>query len=239
MGRTRRGASAVAAGAVLLALCPVVAGGQLVWEPVAHTVTAKASASSTTVAYAFKVAGKTPVRITSARASCSCTTIRFEARAFQPGESGRLTVTFRFGGRIGLQRFIIWVTTDAKPPRPQVLRLAVTVPEVVRMTPRRLRWHVGGPAAEKRLTLDVVHDKPVRIVKLVCSSSRLKATLETVRPGKTYAIRVKPKDTLKPLEAALTLRTDFPVESPRVFRAYADIVRLVPAANEQVPPADH
>jgi len=69
------------------------------------------------VSYAFKFTntGKSPLIITSATATCGCTTPEWPKTPVQPGESGKINVTFNSAAKSGLQDKIITVNANTNP----------------------------------------------------------------------------------------------------------------------------
>lgn len=69
------------------------------------------------VSYNFKFtnAGKSPLIITNAVASCGCTTPEWPKEPVKPGDSGVIKVTFNSTGKSGLQDKLITITSNTIP----------------------------------------------------------------------------------------------------------------------------
>lgn len=69
------------------------------------------------VTYQFKFTntGKSPLIITSAVASCGCTTPNWPKTPVTPGQSGQITVVFNSTGKIGLQDKMVTITANTYP----------------------------------------------------------------------------------------------------------------------------
>lgn len=69
------------------------------------------------VSYNFKFtnSGKTPLIITSAVASCGCTTPEWPKAPVKPGDAGIIKVTFNSAGKTGLQDKLITITANTIP----------------------------------------------------------------------------------------------------------------------------
>ena len=63
----------------------------------------------------FVNTGKSPLIITSAVASCGCTTPMWPAGPIKPGDSGQISVTFNSTGKVGLQDKMITITANTNP----------------------------------------------------------------------------------------------------------------------------
>ena len=69
------------------------------------------------VTYNFKFTntGKSPLIITSAVASCGCTTPNWPKTPITPGQSGQITVVFNSTGKVGLQDKMVTITANTNP----------------------------------------------------------------------------------------------------------------------------
>jgi len=74
------------------------------------------------VTYEFKFTntGKSPLIITSATATCGCTTPEWPKTPVQPGEGGKIRVTFNSTGKTGLQDKLITVSANTNPAQNMV-----------------------------------------------------------------------------------------------------------------------
>src|ERR1700760_2679302 len=71
------------------------------------------------VTYEFKFTntGKSPLIISNATATCGCTTPEWPRNPLQPGEGGKIRVTFNSAGKSGLQDKLITVSANTNPPQ--------------------------------------------------------------------------------------------------------------------------
>jgi len=69
------------------------------------------------VTYKFNFAnvGKSPLIISSAVASCGCTTPEWPKGPIKPGDGGQITVTFNSAGKKGLQDKMITISANTNP----------------------------------------------------------------------------------------------------------------------------
>jgi hypothetical protein len=74
------------------------------------------------VTYEFKFTntGKSPLIITNATATCGCTTPEWPKTPLQPGEGGKIKVTFNSAGKSGLQDKLITITANTNPAQSMV-----------------------------------------------------------------------------------------------------------------------
>jgi len=67
--------------------------------------------------FSFTNTGKTPLIISSAVASCGCTTPDWPKGPIKPGEGGLINVTFNSMGKKGLQDKMITISANTNPPQ--------------------------------------------------------------------------------------------------------------------------
>ncbi|MDO3641158.1 DUF1573 domain-containing protein [Mucilaginibacter sp. L3T2-6] len=74
------------------------------------------------VTYDFKFtnAGKAPLIITDAVATCGCTKPEYSKTPIKPGESSSIHVTFNSAGKVGLQDKQITITANTNPAQNRV-----------------------------------------------------------------------------------------------------------------------
>jgi hypothetical protein len=144
-----------------------------------------------------------------------------DKKTYGPGETGDVTVKFKFGSRIGQQRKTATVITD-RDAQPAVLDLRVWVQEPLTIQPALVFWRVGEPPEPKEVRL-TAGGAAVRVTSVTSSNPQLTASLQTVQDGKSYVVSVRPKDTGSKETAELTLETDHPADAPRLYRIHARI----------------
>jgi len=65
--------------------------------------------------YIFTNTGKTPLIISSVRASCGCTTPNYPKQPIKPGEQSKIEVVFDSSNQPGLQHKVITMISNAHP----------------------------------------------------------------------------------------------------------------------------
>ena len=105
---------------------------------------------------------------------------------------------------------------------PVILTLAVALAEPMKLKPALVVWEKGEAAKPKTMTLAALPGQPIQSVKVASSDPRLRATVETIKEGETYAIRVTPGSTDTAGFATLTIETAV-AGATQTLRAYAQI----------------
>src|SRR6266481_2632163 len=194
---------------------------QLKWENVEQTFAPSPLDKSVVAKYRFTNVGTSPVTINDVRTSCGCTTAALDKWEYAPGESGEIAADFQFAGHIGHQEKWIFVTTNAAPREPTLLRLIVNIPVAVTVEPEFVMWRVGDQLVPKTIRIVVADGLPAKIVSVQVNNPAVKVEFREVRPGKEIEVTIRPANTDKPENAVLSIRTDYPPEKPEIHYAYA------------------
>ncbi len=169
--------------------------------------------------FKYRNSGDKEVRIMSVHPSCGCTTAALAKDVVPPNEAGEIIATFQIGDRSGVQMKTITVTTDDPSVPPTVLKLKATIPQLLEISPTFLFWSASDVLGPKTITVHVGADFPVS--KLDVTSTDKSVSIEVAEgPGeKTFRIVVTPKESGRPINAALKINPDFPKEAPKSFYA--------------------
>lgn len=197
--------------------------GQLKWDQTIQTFAARPLDKQVIAHYRFTNAGRSPVTIGEIRTSCGCTTTALTKRQYSPGESGEIEARFQLAGHLGHQEKWIHVTTDLPADDPTLLRLVVDIPPAIKIDPELLMWRVGDQAEPKVFRVAVADEFPANIVSVQSDNPAVKLEVHESRPGKVLEVRVTPPSTVKPENATLLIRTDFPPENPDVHYAFVRV----------------
>lgn len=173
--------------------------------------------------YPFRNIGTSTITIKSLRSSCGCTTAKLEKKVYAPGESGEVTLNFRFGDRKGLYRKGVTVNTDEKTGEPTILNLVVHIHDPLTITPELVWWRRGDATEAKVVTIEAAPGESVRVTSVSSSNPRFTATLTTGQAGQRYSINITPADTAQKDTAEIKVQTDYPSDSPRAYTIHARI----------------
>ena len=90
--------------------------GKIKFEKTAHVFgDIKEEAGPANIEFKFKNEGKAPLKLTSVRASCGCTTPEWTKEAIAPGEEGIVTASYNPKNRPGKFNKSVTVKTDGEP----------------------------------------------------------------------------------------------------------------------------
>lgn len=103
-------------------------GPTMKFEYITHDFGKIQMGDKVTYKYNFTNAGKGPLIITDAVASCGCTIPTWPKAPIKPGDSGQIVVTFNSAGKKGLQDKQITITANTNP-RQNVVHLVGEVLE--------------------------------------------------------------------------------------------------------------
>lgn len=141
--------------------------------------------------FPFENTGSTPVRITSVKTDCSCTTSTLAKEFYAPGEKGEVVVNFDIKSRQGSQtRTIIVALDDPQQPR-QILTLTAALPQILQTSTTGLLWAAGEEPVAKTIVVKTPENPPVREVRARIQNAALNAEVERVSPTE-FRVHVKP-----------------------------------------------
>ena len=198
-----------------------VARATLKWEQLRADLAPGPKDKTVEATFAFVNEGTTPVTIESLKSSCGCTTAALDKKVYAPGEKGEVRARFDIGQRRGLQTKTISVKIRDEPT-PTILTLAVAIAEPLKLKPALVVWEKGEANKAKSMTLDALPGQPIRAVKVTSTDPRMRATVETVKDGESYAINIAPESTETAGFATLTIDAEL-AGSTQTLRAYAQV----------------
>ena len=152
----------------------------------------------------FRVTGREEVEIVELRPSCGCLRPTLSKRIYRPGDSGRITLDIHAASaKPGPHRYQLGVTLRDPSERAVSLTVDLDLVSHVEVRPAALRISLGG-SKPIRQTITITDDRPrpLDIIRLVASSTRIKPRLAPSATGAS-----DPHVQLVELEIA----ADFPV----------------------------
>jgi uncharacterized protein DUF1573 len=183
--------------------------------------------------YKYKNTGDKPVKISSVRASCGCTTAALAKDTVAPGESGEITATFTIGNRIGTQKKTITVVTDDQP-EPTLLTLTATIPQLLEVQPTFVFWSANDTLDPKTITVTVGKDFPVTKLNVTSTDKSIKTEVSPGPSDKAFKITVTPTESGRPINSVLKIEPDFPKDPAKTFYANLRVdARAKPGENSK------
>ena len=195
------------------------ANAQLAWNLKQIDVYPKISDTNAKVEFTFTNRGNLPILVKDVQTDCGCTTAQLDKKTYDPGEEGKITATFTFGDRLGLQQNHIVVRTDPPDDPYTQLTLRAFIPELMHVEPKYLRWTVNPEATPetKSFSIKIGTEASMKILGVSSTDDRIQPKLKIVEPGREYTIDVTPSDLREPAKANLRIEADYPSDKPRFF----------------------
>lgn len=219
---------------IVMVLCVTVmhAVESLRWDQREQVFTPSWQAADVTARFGCTNISDRPVSITNVRSTCGCVVSAPEKSTLAPGESSAVTVKFSFGARVGVITKQIFVTTDRPDEQMIELRLSVTIPQVVTITPSFVYWSVGGIPREQVVSVQVLPDIPFTVQALVAPSALVQATWVPSADGRSGEVHITPVSTTTPWNAGIALQGP----DGREFVIFARCINPDPRAAAPVMP---
>lgn len=174
--------------------------------------------------FKYENTGKTPIHLTSVKTSCGCTVAKSQKDEVAPGEKGEITATFSIGNHTGTQVKTVTVLTDDPTSATTVLTLKAVLPEGLTLMPAFVYWKVGEKPWTRTILVTAGKGFLAKNIEVQTSNPQFGATVEPVKGGGSWKINVTPTQTEHGGSGVITVKTDFPKDSPGVFYANASVV---------------
>ncbi len=178
---------------------------ELKWEQTEVELHPAASDANAVGIFKYKNTGEKPLKITSVRTSCGCTTAALPKSDVAPGESGEITATFKIGSSTGTQVKTVTVQTDDASQPATVLQLRAVIAQPITLRPTFLYWMKGESPKAKRIVATL--DKATKNLKVTTSSPGFTASV-VHSSANEFQIEVKPHDTNAAASATFTIASD-------------------------------
>lgn len=213
---------------VLFLFGVVPAGAGLEFESALIKVDAGLNDKTVTRDFHFTNRGDKAVSIKQADGGCSCLQAQVAGGklGYAPGESGTIRVVFEVGSFQGTvdKNISVWLDGDPEDKPSTTLTMSVTIPVIIQVEPKTVKWEVGSPAAPKVIDVMMNYEKPIHITAVATSNGTFSAKLTAVEEGKHYRIEVTPeKGTDSAALSIIRIETDVDVEKQRVQQGFAVI----------------
>jgi hypothetical protein len=169
---------------------PLVAAMQ--WERTSATKQASLDQQIVTADFRFTNTGDEPIRISSLRSSCGCTSGQLKKRRYKPDESGAITIRYAIKrGHHGTYSSRVIVRSNDRANPVTTLRLETKLPAVLKFEPTRVSFQPKQGGRTKTVRLTVPEPAAVKAIQLKRLPPWLNATWLT-EEGKSMRGSPKP-----------------------------------------------
>jgi Protein of unknown function (DUF1573) len=210
-------------GAILSIFLSATAWAELKWEQTTVELHPALGDKEAVGHFKYQNSGSTPIRFKSVRTSCGCTAAQSQREEVPPSEKGEITATFKIGDRTGTQVKTVTVETDDPAHAVTVLSLKAVLPEMLSINPAFVYWNANEEAKPKAISVKAGKDFPAKNLTVTSSNPDFSTKVEPGNSPGEWKINVQPKQTTRAMAAALTIRPDFPKDSPKLFHANVSV----------------
>jgi len=180
--------------------------------------------------FTVKNAGDEPLEISEVKTTCGCTVAELEVKSLAPGQETTVGVTFNLKGKQGPQHKRITVLSN-DPDQPSYgLELTGTALTTIMVEPSIInfgRIEDADSHEQKIIIRSMREGHTFNILDVTASEdSPFDAKLETVVPGKEYAIAAVSHTNLMPgtLNGRITVRTDDESRPAILVQVYGHVI---------------
>ena len=215
MKRTKLWTVGVVAKVLFAAVCFITtasAWADLTWQKDNVKLTAEIGQEVARTSYVFTNTGTSSISVLAVKPSCGCVATNLEKLDYAPGERGEIKVTFDLDMDKGqlVQDRTIQVTTSDAPDSPKTLQLKVTAREAVGVSPETLVWKHGKSPKTKVAMVKAGPGIDAISLTQTAQNSNFAVEARVEERGRSYRLKITPKNTNSPCEATL----NFDVKSP-------------------------
>ena len=180
--------------------------------------------------FAFTNKGPDSVKITNVMSSCQCLSAEAPEGEIKPGAEGKVHSVFKVGAFSGtVEKQLVVRYEEAGRVLDKVLTVVVKVPELIRVEPTTLKWIVGGEAKEQTFRVLMLAEEPIHLMTVKCSRPEFDFTVEKVKDGREYLVKVKPTKLEEPMLSLFTFDTDCKFPKFRNVMAFGQAGKPAPS----------
>ena len=221
-----------------LGLAGILSAGGLTFPEMSKELSPGLEETKISTDFKFKNETDKPITILKYDGGCTCLSVQVSdgKRTYAPGESGTIRANFDMENFDGVvERTVsIWLDGNATSDPSQQLKIKVSIPVLIELQPKTVKWQVGGPAEPKTIQILMKGDKPIHISS-VNASTKLKFTheLKTIEEGKHYELVITPESLTDAGLAIFKIQTDCEVDRFALQQAFAVIANRSPSSKKQ------
>ena len=221
--------------AAISLLLPALARAELKWEQTTLELNPAITEKQAVGHFKYQNTGDKPIKFKSVKASCGCTAAQSQKDQVGPGEKGEITATFSIGDRVGQQVKTVSVETDDPAHPVTQLTLKTNIPQLLEIIPNFVFWQAGENPGPKIVIAKAGKDTPIKNLEVVSTNPQMfEAKVEKGPDAGDFRIVIQPKATNVSAYSTVTVKTDYPKESPKTYFVTA---RVTGPATTAVQPA--
>jgi hypothetical protein len=214
--------------AAISLLFPALARAELKWDQTTLDLKPSLTDKQAVGHFKYQNTGDKPIKFKSVKASCGCTTAQTQKDQVAPGDKGEITATFNIGDRTGEQVKTITVETDDSAHPVTVLTMKTNIPQIMDVQPNFVFWQSGEDPKAKTVMAKIGKDAPVKHVDVSSVNPQFEVKVNKEKNSE-YRIDIQPKETKTASYTTITVKTDFPKESPKTYYVTARVMAPVPS----------
>lgn len=198
----------------------VLAGPGLEWEQSLVIRQGALEEEHVDAVFRFRNAGNEPVTIERIEATCGCLLTSLEQKQYAPGEDGELKALMDVSDQAGTEEKSILVWTNGAA-QPDVLKLRVTMPAWLKLSPPTVWWLVGAEPSGRQVELTL--DPGLKVTGVRSSHPGLDVTIASDPEGNATHLVVSPESTAHPLRARIDVVVETATGRRRTFALLASV----------------
>ena len=204
----------------ILCAIPSLHASGLVWQQTVADASPAIGATQVMADFVCRNPTGTPITVT-AESGCECTTATIDHAVIAPGAVGTVHVIFKVGDFAGLHEEMINVRTNEPHAQADSLLLRVHIPQQFLITPRIVIWPLHAPAEEKIVTCVALPGQTLSLGQVTPGKDTFSTRVETIEPGRKYAIHVRPASTASPVNTPIRVAINIGRGTPVTANIYS------------------
>jgi hypothetical protein len=209
--------------ATICLLLPALARAELKWEQTTLELNPSLTDKQAVGHFKYQNTGDQPIHFKSVKTSCGCTAAQSQKDQVGPKEKGEITATFNIGDRTGQQVKTVTVETDDQAHPVTVLTLKANIAQVLELQPNFVFWQAGEDPKPKTVIAKAGKNVPVTNLDVISANPQFDVKTDKGSAPGEFKINIQPKQTATAAFTTVTVKTDYPKESPKTFYVTARV----------------
>lgn len=201
--------------------------GELTFEKKLIEVIAAPDQDQVFADFVFTSSGDGPATIKRYDAPCSCLEAQISGGGqlvWAAGETGTVRGLFKVGNFRGTVDKQISILMDDGVRHDLTVRM--TMPELVVIEPKTLKWEEGGSAEKKIFEITINSPEALKILDVSATNGeKFPYELKTLEEGKHYQLEVTPSETKTRGFGLLRISTDSKYKKHQSYQAYVVVTK--------------